>query len=251
MNRQDRILLDTQVRQLDDMILNMTRMRSVLVRRASRLVSETTTIRVPRVRRPLTETEQAAARSEAEYAATTARLDAELAQAEVARSEPRVARTVEPRPVEPRPIEPVRPRQTSLEFLRQRRERRELRQQEEARKQRERLLKMKNITKILKKSEFESVLPDVCGICLENHKMKETVLCSCNHVFGEECYNRWKNNCVNNGKFVSCPTCRVEVKQITTYKQRAEYVRKVKEVKEVSEVPVQEAPEVQVVIVVE
>ena len=240
MNRQDRILLDTQVRQLDEMILNMTRMRSVLVRRASRIVSETTTIRVRRVRRPLTETEQAAARSEADYVEATARLDAELAQAEAARLEERVVRTVEI--VAPRPVEPVRPRQTPLEFLQQRRERRELRQQEEARKQRERLLEMKNITKILKKSEFESVLPDVCGICLENHKMKETVLCSCNHVFGEECYNRWKNNCVNNGKFVSCPTCRVEVTQITTYKQRAEYVRKVKEVKEVSEVPVQEVP---------
>ena len=72
--------------------------------------------------------------------------------------------------------------------------------------------------KTVNTEEFESILPDVCGICLENHKMKETVICSCNHVFGKECFNGWRNNCINNHKpAVSCPTCREPVKNETTY----------------------------------
>jgi len=70
----------------------------------------------------------------------------------------------------------------------------------------------------IKESELNSVLPDCCGICLENHKMGETLTCDCKHTFGKKCFTRWYKKCVLSKKKVSCPICRSKITTLKSYR---------------------------------
>ena len=74
-----------------------------------------------------------------------------------------------------------------------------------------------NITISLPKSECDIILPDACGICLENHKKRETVLCGCNHAFGGKCLNKWTKMCKKSKKGLTCPLCRDPIIKTTNY----------------------------------
>jgi hypothetical protein len=75
-------------------------------------------------------------------------------------------------------------------------------------------------TMALKKKDINSILPDVCGICLDNHEKIDSLTLDCKHDFGVPCFNGWKNACIANSKTLNCPSCRVEVKKIVNYRAR-------------------------------
>lgn len=67
-----------------------------------------------------------------------------------------------------------------------------------------------NITreKALSSSRMESPMEDMCGICLEKHITKDTIVTNCNHQFGESCFQRWRECCYSSETHVSCPMCK-------------------------------------------
>lgn len=71
----------------------------------------------------------------------------------------------------------------------------------------------------LEKEQLFCLSKDICGICLENHIKKDVINCKCNHEFGHNCFNEWKNICQNNSRILTCPTCRQDVKEITLYEE--------------------------------
>lgn len=144
MNRSDRLLLDSQIRNLDQMIRSMSDMRSVLVRRMRRLETPPL-LQPPAVRQP-------------------------------------------PAVTQP-PVVQVR-------------------------------ISAKPKIKTLKKSEETVLLPDVCGICLDSHLKLDSITISCNHEFGELCFNQWKNTCQTAGKPVKCPICRIPASKYVKYRKR-------------------------------
>lgn len=80
--------------------------------------------------------------------------------------------------------------------------------------------RLKTKVKTLCREEMESILPDVCGICLDNHMKKETIICCCNHTFGRECFKNWKKICNINKKDLTCPSCRQNITHITKFRIR-------------------------------
>lgn len=77
--------------------------------------------------------------------------------------------------------------------------------------------KTENRVVSLTKSECDTLLPDACGICMENHRKRETVLCGCEHAFGEECLNKWKETCNRSMICLTCPLCRQHVVKTTRF----------------------------------
>jgi hypothetical protein len=201
MNRSDSLLLENQVRNLDDMARTIQQMRSVLQRRINRLRvapaprtppsrRDSQTLRVPsapvRQRRRMNR--------ELVYEAPRLNLLPEL-QLELVEMIPPTAPLFSqtPRVVTPRP-----------EFRN----------------------KIVTKSRTLKKTEQEIILPEVCGICLENHKKMDTVQCNCNHEFGNDCLINWKRICNNQSKKLSCPTCRTLVTHIVQFRPRAPRTKK-------------------------
>lgn len=82
-------------------------------------------------------------------------------------------------------------------------------------------IKIKVKSKSLSKEEFESMNPDVCGICLDYHAKSNSLLCNCNHLFGKDCIKKWKNICNKQKKDLSCPSCREKITQQTKYLLKA------------------------------
>lgn len=78
----------------------------------------------------------------------------------------------------------------------------------------------------IKKTEWESVMTDACGICLETHKTAESCVCNCKHRFGQECFDGWNRICSENRRATTCPTCREPVTVITNFRQRQSTKRK-------------------------
>lgn len=74
-------------------------------------------------------------------------------------------------------------------------------------------------TMILDNEKLESINENMCGICLESHKIIESIYCDCSHEFGEKCFLDWKNNCTTKKKDISCPNCRNTVKEIIYFTQ--------------------------------
>ena len=81
-------------------------------------------------------------------------------------------------------------------------------------------------TKVLSKAKWNAPMEDVCGICMDNHSMCDTLLTSCNHQFGKACYEKWAEIRTKSHLCVSCPMCKSNSPKITLYKQRAPVVRK-------------------------
>ena len=84
--------------------------------------------------------------------------------------------------------------------------------------------KIKTKSKVLKKVLLDVPTENICGICLENHKKKDSVVCNCSHEFGKECFQEWQTTCQKNNKNVNCPSCRKTVSEIITFRERAKKV---------------------------
>lgn len=78
-----------------------------------------------------------------------------------------------------------------------------------------------NREKVISKSRMESNMEDVCGICLETHVTKDTVVTDCKHQFGEPCFQRWRQCCSSTERSVSCPMCKKNNPKIFTFRTRA------------------------------
>ena len=63
-------------------------------------------------------------------------------------------------------------------------------------------------TKYISKDEMETVMDDVCAICMDSHAVKDTIITNCKHQFGKQCFSDWVWNCVNHLNTVSCPMCK-------------------------------------------
>jgi hypothetical protein len=190
MNRSDRLLLEHHVIQLDQMQRAILEMRSVLTRRIRRLESDRivtsrnpTTIR--RERRLDVQLQVQDQRPEMELMTRTmeAETRALLREERAIQAPPPVRRTVN-----------VIPHFKNAK------------------------IKIKYNT--LKVAETNDILPDVCGVCLNNHKKVDSLACNCNHVFGKECLSQWKSTCNKSEKNVTCPTCRVPVTEIINNRPR-------------------------------
>lgn len=68
-------------------------------------------------------------------------------------------------------------------------------------------------------SVFHKNTEDVCGICLETHKKKQTLDCPCQHSFGKKCFKGWMQTCQRNGKAITCPSCRQSVDRLKEFRQ--------------------------------
>lgn len=72
----------------------------------------------------------------------------------------------------------------------------------------------------LKKSEVNNNMTNCCGICLNTHKKIDSIICSCSHEYGKECFQQWAINCKNNNKKINCPTCRSDTIGILSFRER-------------------------------
>ena len=70
---------------------------------------------------------------------------------------------------------------------------------------RERLFSERKL-KVIKTEDLEKDTEDICILCLEKHKLKDSIMTSCNHMFGFECFQQFMNSNVNYNK--NCPMCR-------------------------------------------
>ena len=60
--------------------------------------------------------------------------------------------------------------------------------------------------KVIKTEDLEKETEDICILCLDKHKLKDSIVTSCNHMFGFECFQTFINSNVNYNK--NCPMCR-------------------------------------------
>ena len=242
MDRTDRILLENHVRQLDMMTRTIIDMRSVITRRIRRLESlpvETTRNRNVTNRRrttiPPIETLSIPSSSPEFIVSVSSTLQEPINLVEETISSPLTSATppllqtlssstpefsVSATSATP-PLLQTLPRLQSARSELSWIERRMLNQNFNnvtVRKNRKKKILTKTVA--LKKKDINSILPDVCGICLDNHEKIDSLTLECKHDFGVPCFNGWKNTCIANSKTLNCPSCRVEVKKIVNYRAR-------------------------------
>ena len=73
----------------------------------------------------------------------------------------------------------------------------------------------------LSRSELDAEMDDVCIICMEPHSIGQTLLTSCGHRFGTECFSAWNKQCCEMRKCVNCPMCKRDDPSVTTYVENA------------------------------
>lgn len=66
-----------------------------------------------------------------------------------------------------------------------------------------------------------SKMEDVCGICMDTHDIKDTVVTCCQHQFGEKCLEQWSHVCKRANKVMSCPLCKKEKPRLGHYVEKA------------------------------
>lgn len=81
--------------------------------------------------------------------------------------------------------------------------------------------------KTVSKAVFESPMKDVCGICLEPHIIKDTILTSCKHQFGTECFKRWVHTCESSHKVIWCPMCKNNRPKTAGFREKEVKVKEV------------------------
>ena len=85
-------------------------------------------------------------------------------------------------------------------------------------------------TKAIKVSQLEEVMPDVCGICLEEYTRANSVSTCCGHNFCVSCYTSAAKHCAANSqredRKMKCPMCRKESPKLTIYRARKTPVRR-------------------------
>ena len=216
MNRTDRILLEDHVRQLDVMMRNITDMRSVLTRRIRRLETAPIAPVATAVRRRRATRDDVPEITPVIAQVVTPIVTQDVQVLPVVRHTqndinwlartglPNIAGLPNVTGLPPVPLPPVPlPRDPLIAISRHKD------------------FKIINKTITLKNADLEIKLPEACGICLDVHLKLDSVTCDCNHSFGTTCFNEWKNVCMRNYKITNCPTCRSNIKNITTYRKRA------------------------------
>ena len=82
----------------------------------------------------------------------------------------------------------------------------------------------KPLSKIIKKTEFDAVIDDNCGICLDTKTRGETITTECGHNYCITCFDALvqfrKQQISRQNKVVHCPHCRSANPRITVYKMR-------------------------------
>ena len=206
----DRQFLESQLRGLDAAQRSIQDMRSGIERRIRRLETQ-------RIRRE-----------------TTAQVSVELNRAGVSlllnqlQTVPLVQTTLTTEPSVPATVSVVPTTSASI-FMQLQHRRRGIQHQTALQRQNGTLvkkIKIKTNTKVLKTVELNSILPDACGICLEQHSKIDSIVCNCSHEFSNECFDKWKKVCNTAKKDVTCPTCRTKVTEMTRFRARAERKKK-------------------------
>jgi len=72
--------------------------------------------------------------------------------------------------------------------------------------------------KVIKTEDLDKETEDVCILCLDKHKLKDSIVTSCNHMFGFECFREFINANENYNKH--CPMCRNPDYCLTTFTAR-------------------------------
>jgi hypothetical protein len=73
-----------------------------------------------------------------------------------------------------------------------------------------RLLNIKENIKTLSHEELEAEMDDVCIICMDAHKIKDTLLTCCGHRFGKACFAMWHKQRTSMNRCTNCPMCKTE-----------------------------------------
>jgi len=72
-------------------------------------------------------------------------------------------------------------------------------------------------SKVLKKSLLDATMEDICGICMDSHKKRDTIETSCcKHSFGAECFKTYQRTT----RTCPCPICRNETFEIMEFRAR-------------------------------
>jgi len=69
------------------------------------------------------------------------------------------------------------------------------------------------------RKRFEAQCEQDCAICLDRHTTGESVVASCGHEFGGQCWETWMSNPGGNH---TCPTCRAHLPHTLSFKLRAD-----------------------------
>ena len=64
------------------------------------------------------------------------------------------------------------------------------------------------VTKIVKRSVVEAMMPDKCGICLDAHSRGDTITTDCGHDYCKPCFNLLASIKNAEDKDIMCPNCR-------------------------------------------
>ena len=78
----------------------------------------------------------------------------------------------------------------------------------------------KSKVRVVRRDEFDGIMSDSCGICLETKTRGETITTSCGHPFCKDCFHSWSDFNVQNGTLVSCPCCRTRCEHTTEVRLR-------------------------------
>lgn len=83
------------------------------------------------------------------------------------------------------------------------------------------------VTRALKASDVNALLPDDCSICLEKYTKVNSVNISCGHTFCKPCFNAHEKVCYEKTiPIVQCPMCRNVNPIITEYRPRKQVQKK-------------------------
>jgi hypothetical protein len=186
LNRADRLFMESQIRQLDSIQRVIIDMRSTLARRMRRF----NTLPARNVRRTAPRIQPINLVDEFESAMIDVEEEQPVVAVPVERHDDGVQEVRQVRRVPP-PVRIIRIKHPKLK------------------------------EKVVKQTELNVTLENLCGICLDEHVKKDSLLCNCNHEFGKDCFNQWLDICKASNQVVTCPTCRIAVKEIIGFRARA------------------------------
>ena len=80
----------------------------------------------------------------------------------------------------------------------------------------------------LPKDALEALTEDVCPICYDIHATKDTIMTSCKHQFGTQCYIQHIRTCIAHAQEIRCPMCNNTEAEIHIFREKVAPVRKPK-----------------------
>jgi hypothetical protein len=86
---------------------------------------------------------------------------------------------------------------------------------------------VENNSKLVKitKTKEKKLEKEICGICCDNHKIKNIVTTCCGHTFGKCCFEKLLNYNLDNDVEISCPMCRKSNIEIIRYSDKKIKIR--------------------------